>query len=50
MESIPYIEDINTIKMNEVIYESYKESSKDKDFYSEHKAQIIAYKKATVTF
>ena len=40
------IEDINTIKMNKVIYKTYKENPNDKDFYSEYKPQIIAYEKA----
>lgn len=40
------IEDINTIKINKVIYKTYKENPNDKDFYSEYKPQIIAYEKA----
>ena len=43
------IEDINTIKINKVIYRTYKENPNDKDFYSEYKPQIIAYKKAIIT-
>ena len=37
---------INTIKINKVIYKTYKENPNDKDFYSEYKPQIIAYEKA----
>ncbi|HBB8168511.1 TPA: endonuclease, partial [Enterococcus faecium] len=40
------IEDINTIKINKVIYKTYKENPNDKDFYSEYRPQIIAYEKA----
>ena len=43
------IEDINTIKINKVIYKTYKENPNDKDFYSEYKPQIIAYEKAINT-
>ncbi|KWZ76773.1 hypothetical protein HMPREF3200_01607, partial [Anaerococcus tetradius] len=43
------IEDINTIKINKVIYKTYKENTNDKDFYSEYKPQIIAYEKAINT-
>lgn len=43
------IEDINTIKINKVIYKAYKENPNDKDFYSEYKPQIIAYEKAINT-
>lgn len=43
------IEDINTIKINKVIYKTYKENPNDKDFYSEYKPRIIAYEKAIIT-
>lgn len=43
------IEDINTIKINKVIYKTYKENTNDKDFYSEYKPQIITYEKAINT-
>lgn len=42
------IEEINTMKMNKLIYDTYKEKPEGKDFYNEYKAEIIAYEKAMI--
>ncbi|MDO5755012.1 MAG: hypothetical protein Q4P28_02130 [Tissierellia bacterium] len=44
------IKDSNTMKMNKLIYDIYKENPEDKDFYSEYKAEIISYEKAMIAF
>lgn len=43
------IEALNTLKINKSIYEVYKSNSKDKEFYTEYKTQIITYEKSITT-
>ena len=43
------IEALNTLQINKSIYEIYKSNSKDKEFYTEYRTQIITYEKSLTT-